>query len=126
MNVEQNVTAFLGIQINQKKDSCYKFTQTGLINKVLAATGMEDCNSKPAFCSGDGKLLGSDLEGAPAKKEWLFSSVVGMLLYLASNSRPDIAFAAHQCACFNHSPKASHEAAVLRICCFCKEPKKMA
>ena len=40
-----------------------------------------------------------------------------MLLYLASNSRPDIAFATHQCACFTHSPKASHEAAILRICC---------
>ena len=47
MTVEQDVTAFLGVQINQKKDGCYKFTQTGLINKVLAATGMEDCNSKP-------------------------------------------------------------------------------
>ena len=45
MTVEQDVTAFLGIQILQKKDGCYKLIQTGLINKVLNATGMEDCNS---------------------------------------------------------------------------------
>ena len=49
-------------------------------------------------------------------EKWSYSSVVGMLLYLASNSRPDIAFATHQCARFTHSPKASHEAAILRIC----------
>ena len=48
MTVEQDVTAFLGIQVNQnEKDSCCKFTQTRLINKILAVTGMADCNSKP-------------------------------------------------------------------------------
>ena len=116
MTVEQDVTAFLGIQILQKKDGRYKLIQTGLINKVLNTTGMEDCNSKPAPCSGDGKPLGSDPEGAQAAEKWSHSSVVGMLLYLASNSRPDIAFAVHQCVCFTHSSKASHEAAILRIC----------
>ena len=47
-----------------------------------------------------------------------------MLLCLASNSRPDIAFATHQCACFTHSPKASHEAAVLKICHFLQGTKE--
>ena len=43
MTVEQDVTAFLGIQVNQnEKDGCYKFTQTGLIDKVLAVTKVED------------------------------------------------------------------------------------
>ena len=104
---------FLESKSTSKKDGHYKFTQTGLIDKVLAATGMTECNSKDTPCSGDGKPLGSDPEGVPAKEEWGYSSVVGMLLYLASNSRPDIAFAVHQCAHFTHSPKASHEAAIL-------------
>ena len=39
-----------------------------------------------------------------------------MLLSLSSNSRSDIAFAVHQCARFLHTPKASHEKAVIRIC----------
>jgi hypothetical protein len=38
-----------------------------------------------------------------------------MMMYLASNSRPDIAFAVHQCARFTHAPKASHERALKRI-----------
>ncbi len=39
-----------------------------------------------------------------------------MLLYLSSNSRPDIQFAVYQCARFTHNPKHSHADAVKRIC----------
>ena len=42
-------------------------------------------------------------------------AVVGMLLYLASNTRPDIAFSVNQCARFSHRPKKYHEDAVKRI-----------
>ena len=41
-------------------------------------------------------------------------------MYLASNSRPDIAFAVHQCARFTHCVRASHEKAILRICKYLK------
>ena len=39
-----------------------------------------------------------------------------MMLYLASNTIPDISFAVHQCAIFTHNTKESHETAVKRIC----------
>ena len=39
-----------------------------------------------------------------------------MLLYLSSNTRPDIQFAVHQCARFSHNPKKSHGQAIKRIC----------
>jgi hypothetical protein len=47
---------------------------------------------------------------------WNYSSAIGQLLYLSSNTRPDIQFAVHQCARFSHSPKKSHGQAVKRIC----------
>jgi hypothetical protein len=46
-----------------------------------------------------------------------------MLLYLSSNSRPDIQFAVHQCARFTHAPKASHAEAVKRIARYLVETK---
>ena len=46
-----------------------------------------------------------------------------MLMYLTSNSRPDIQYAIHQCAHFTHNPRASHEQAVLRICRYLKGTK---
>ena len=39
-----------------------------------------------------------------------------MMLYLASNTRPDISFAVHWCYRFTHNTKASHETSVKRIC----------
>ena len=39
-----------------------------------------------------------------------------MMLYLASNTRPDISFAFHQCARFTHNTKVSHDTYVKRIC----------
>jgi hypothetical protein len=38
-----------------------------------------------------------------------------MLMYLAANTRPDIAYAVHQATRYTHAPKASHAAAVKRI-----------
>ena len=39
-----------------------------------------------------------------------------MMLYLASNARPDISFAVHQCVRFTQNTKVSHKTAVKRIC----------
>ena len=38
-----------------------------------------------------------------------------MMLYLASNTIPDISFSVHQCVRFTHNTKASHETAVRSI-----------
>ena len=40
---------------------------------------------------------------------------IGMLNFLAGSTRPDVAFAVHQCARFSAEPKKSHETAVKRI-----------
>jgi hypothetical protein len=46
-----------------------------------------------------------------------------MLNYIAASSRPDISFAAHQCARFSSNPLRSHELAVKRIVCYLKGTK---
>jgi hypothetical protein len=46
---------------------------------------------------------------------WVYRSIVGMLLYLSTNTRPDISFAVSQVARFNHNPKQSHAQAVKMI-----------
>ena len=118
LDEEDDVAGFLGILFkkirNEQGKLCkLELTQTGLIRRILAATGMEDCSkiSTPA----ETKALGKDEGGEPAMERWSYPSVVGMLMYLASNSRPDIAFAVHQCARFSHCTKRSHKRAVKRI-----------
>ena len=61
------------------------------------------------------KPLGTDPDGDPPTEPWSYASIIGKLNYLANNTRPDIAFATHQCARFTHRPKRSHEIAVKKI-----------
>lgn len=108
----KDVSAFLGIQFTRRGETI-ELTQKGLIKRVIDAMDMADCNAcdTPA----EHKPLGKDPSGAAFSESWHYASVVGMLLYLSSNSRPDIAFAVHQCARFTHAPKQSHAKAVKRI-----------
>jgi hypothetical protein len=112
---------FLGIRITKTGPITFKLTQTGLIYKILQAVGLEECRgvSTPA----ETKALGSDLEGALFDEEWDYAPLIGMLMYLSSNTRPDIAFAVHQAARFTHNPRASHAAAIKRILRYLKATK---
>ena len=96
-------------------------TQIGLIDKILKTTGMVNCNGKqtPAMIM----PLGTDAEGKVFQEDWNYASVIGMLLYLCSNSRPDIQFAVHQCARFTHCPRNSHAEAIKRICRYLQATK---
>jgi Reverse transcriptase (RNA-dependent DNA polymerase) len=83
---EASVNAFLGIQLQRTKNS-YILTQPKLNLQDTHATHMKDCNSS---CTPT--PLGTDTEGENFRWDWEYASVVGMLMYLAKNSRSDIAF----------------------------------
>ena len=108
---ENSFSEYLGIKFeHNEQEGRIKMTQTGLIKKVLAAAKMEDCN--PAKTPARPECVGLDPDGMVMKESWSYRSIVGMLLYLATNTRPDIAFAVSQVARFNHDPKQSHASAV--------------
>ena len=60
-------------------------------------------------------VSGPDKDGQPMDKNWEYASIIGMLMYLANNTRPDIAHAVHACARYTHYPKKSHATAVKHI-----------
>lgn len=121
MTEEGTINDFLGIKITRSaSERTWTMTQTGLIDKVLAATGMTNCNAKETPTSSDCRALGTHKDSQRAIEKWSYRSILGMTMYLASNSRPDISFAVHQCARFSHDPKVEHEQALLRICRYLK------
>jgi hypothetical protein len=78
---------------------------------------MENCNPNctPAATS----ALGMDPDGELMTEEWSYPPIVGMLLYLSTNTRPDIAFAISQVAPhFSYSPKQSDASAFKQIICY--------
>jgi len=54
---------------------------------------------------------------------WNYRSIVGMLLYLSTNTRPDITFAVSQVARFSSNPKKSHATAVKTILRYLKRTR---
>ena len=87
----ESVSEFLGIDIKTLDNSGFPFFQSGLIRKVLEFTGMEDCNGLPTPTKVEAHL-GTDVNNSEAKRDWpnSYASFIGMMLYLASNKRPDI------------------------------------
>ena len=96
-----------------------KLTQAGLIKMVLAVTGMKECAkvSTPTEI----KVLVKDEEGDPPMERWSYASILGMLIYLASNFRSGIMFVVHQCVSFCHCTCRSHERVVKKYYSIYKE-----
>ena len=101
---ESTFTDFLGIKFEKDPvKNAITLTQRGLIQKIIDATGMHDCN--PNWTPATQITLGIDPDGEPYDESWRYPSIVGKLLYLSTNTRPDITFAVSQVVWFNHSPK---------------------
>ena len=59
----------LGIDIKTLDDGGFEFCQTGLIQKVLKATGMEHFNGLTTTTNVEAPL-GTDTNGSEAKRYW--------------------------------------------------------
>ena len=114
LDIEDDFNSYLGIGIEEFPDGSRCMTQAGLIKKIVKTTEMEDSN--PNWTPTTQVALGSDPEGKPFDQHpFNYASVVGMLLYLSNNTRPDITFAVSQVARFTASPKQSHATAIKSI-----------
>ena len=83
-----------------------------MITKVIELTGLTNGKRLPTPAT---TILAKDEHGLQRETMWNYRQVVGILNYIASNTRPDITFAVHQVARFCNDPKLSHEKAIKRI-----------
>ena len=121
---EGTAEGYLGVNIERDGNKT-TLTQSGLTDRILTALGLDSkystARTTPAECA----PLPRDCDGAPAVGSFNYASIVGMLLYLTGHSRPDCAFAVHQCARYTFEPKQSHEAALKRIGRYLKGTRSM-
>ena len=116
---DESFSEFLGIKFEELKDGSINMTQKGLINKILTAAKMTDCN--PNATPAAQNPLGKNEDDQPMQEVWSYRGIVGMLLYLSTNTRPDIAYAVSQVARFSAEPKKSHATAVKTILRYLKK-----
>ena len=113
---EDDAAGFLGVKLERDSSTgLLEMKQTGLIERVVEALGLDDGYARGKHTPAETKPLVKDADGAPAVEGFSYSSVVGMLLYLSGHTRPDIAYAVNCCARYMFCPMHSHELALKRI-----------
>ena len=111
LECEGSFTSHLGLQfVTDVTTRSVALMQPGLIQKIVKAAGMENCN--PNHTPAKLTALGSDPDGEPMDEPWDFCSSIGMMLCLAMNTCPDILHAVSCMACFSNAPKKSHATAI--------------
>jgi hypothetical protein len=118
LHKEGTAEGYLEVDI-QRYESQITFTQIGLIKCIIDALGLDSKFATAVATPAEKEALGRDVDGPPASGQVNYASVIGILLYLG-HSRPDIAFATHQCAGYTFAPKQLHEDALKRIGCYLK------
>ena len=112
MTVEDGIENYLGVQVQKSSDSkSFELNQPFLIDRILDLIGVDE-NHNTRDTPAVKPLLHKDENGFDRKCSWNYRQAVGMYNYLTATTRPDIAFATHQCAQFSINPKLSHERAI--------------
>jgi hypothetical protein len=110
-----HLNEYLGVKVTRPGDGTIKLAQPHLIAQVL-----EDLHFQPSTGSKDVPALSSvvlerDLHLPPMDGDFNYASLIGKLNFLEKSTRPEMAFAVHQCARFTANPRTSHAKAIRLI-----------
>ena len=86
--------------------------QTGLTGRIIGCLGFYVGTEKNNWMPAEYTPLVKYEYGEPPTGCFSYRSVIGMILYLGRNSRPDISYAVHCAAYYMLCPKHLHELAL--------------
>ena len=118
---EGDLNDFLGVNI-ERKDGGFWLTQPHLINQILEALRLKKkgepiskhskSRSTPMIST---KILQKETDSPPFDNHFNYRSVIGKIAYLEKGTRPELAYACHQCSRYSSDPRKVHGEAVKRI-----------
>jgi hypothetical protein len=113
ITVEGKLSDFLGVKITKEPDGTCNLTQPHLIDSILKNLRLEGDDTKvkdtPTKSS---SILKSHVNSTDFDNNFNYRSIIGKLNYLEKCTRPDTAYAVHQCARFMINPKEEHGKAI--------------
>jgi transposase InsO family protein len=108
-------THYLGMEI-VRTDTTITLRQTSYIDQVLKRYGMENCKPVSTPIDPNVRLGKADDEYVPSKEDvTAFQSMLGSIMYVMCQSRPDIAFGVSKVSQYAARPDNSHWTALKRI-----------
>ncbi len=110
---EDDAVVYLGVNIEHDPNTGFLIMmQKGLIRQVLETLGLYVETAYGNVIPAKGKPLAKHKHREPAAGNFNYSSVVGMLLYLAGHTCPDTTYAVSCAARHMFCPKHVHKQAL--------------
>jgi hypothetical protein len=106
---------YLGVNVEYLSNGKIKLSQPHLIDQIIHDTGLTSHSRTQSTPARSTKILHRDQYGEPFDDSFHYRSVIGKLNFLEKTTRPDIAYATHQCARFCEDPKQSHAKALIHL-----------
>ena len=122
---EGEIDEYLGVKVHRNNGGSFELSQPMLIEQILTALGFNERTKPKTTPALSSKILQRDEDGPDHETAWDYWRVIGQLSFLEKSSRPDHAYAVHQCARFSVNPRTSHKHAVLRIGRYLMRTKNM-
>jgi hypothetical protein len=104
---------FLGLNLSRDNDGFFYMDQSNYINKILIDTNME--NAKPSAKVIDPGIMKEAGNSPEMEDKGRYQSLIGKLLYLGVNTRPDILTSVCILSQFNTQPTERHWTEAKRI-----------
>jgi hypothetical protein len=112
---EGDLSDYLGIKVSFLPGGKISLTQPHLIATIIEDMKFTNTTKPKLLPACSSSIIQRDLDGEAFDEHWDYRSVIGKLNFLEKSTRPDIAYAVHQCARFSSNPKKSHANAVKQI-----------
>ena len=77
---EDNAAGFLGVKMTRTEEGLLEMKQTGLIDRIIDALGLDLKLSTNKWTPAEAKPLTRDEDGEPCQGSFSYASVVGMML----------------------------------------------
>jgi len=119
-------TFFLGLHVERDTErGTLRLGQRQYVHTILERFGLADANPVQ-LPMGAGDRLTNDGEPLTAELQQTYQELVGALLYLATGTRPDIAYAVGQLSRYVAAPTGQHLAAAKRVLRYLKGTATLA
>jgi hypothetical protein len=113
LTVEGDVSDFLGVKIDRRPNGEIHLTQPHLIDSILELLNLKEDKCKvKSLPAASSRILFGHKDSQEHDHSFDYRQVIGKMLYLEKSTRPDIAYAVHQCARFAADPRIEHAKAV--------------
>ena len=124
LEYQGDLSDYLGVNFQPLTGGRIKISQPHLIQQIIEEVGISNRMVGKPTPAASTKILRRN-EGAQLfdGKQFHYRRVVGKLNFLEKSTRPDIAYAVHQCARFSIEPEQSHAEAIIHLARYLRDTK---